>query len=199
MALTTVATVKAWGEPTLDSRNDDVLSDCIDAAEALIERVTGRVLNQASFTRYFSGGEAVGRGRDTIYLQQGHRPVIHSGGDLVTVTEDGSALTVAVGYSATANVILSGVNEDKQCALRRNYSVWSNAAYDNITVTYKAGWTTSTVPNDVKQLIAEVAWLIFRSPGWLGKASTSKAGTAVSFEKDLTPQSAAVISQLRGL
>lgn len=199
MSLVTIGDVKAWGEPGLDSLNDTALTRCIDAAEDWLERVTGRVVTQTEFTRYFSGRDAVGACRDTIYLNAGHRPVIHSGSDLVVVTEDGVAVTVAIGYSATADAILVGVNEDRQCAIRRNYAPWSGTTYDNVKVVYKAGWTTSTLPDDVEQLLIEVAWLMFRSPKWVGQASISRAGGSASFEKELTPQSAVCLATLRGL
>ncbi len=123
-----------------------------------------------------------------------YRPVIHTGSDLVTVTESGTALTVNAGYDGSSDVIILGANEPRRCELVRPHSTWLRD-YGNVTVVMKHGY--ATVPADIVQLATEVAVLFFNAGLQVGKASKSVRGGSLTFAKELTPQSQAVLDQMQ--
>lgn len=195
MALTTVAKVKAWAEPSLDTTRDSEITRIIAAVAAWLPRATGRIIEQATLTRYFDGGEdAQGHKRDTIYLPSGHRPVAHSGSDLVTVTEDGVSLTVAVGYSTSADVIVTNADIDLPCSLVRNGTAWSDSVPQNIKVVYKAGF--ATIGAEIEQLANELAYREFKQPGYLARASASRAEHSVAWDDEFTAESRLLLQRL---
>jgi len=189
MPLTTAAKVKAWADPDLAAAFDAELALAVGRADKWIPSILRRNIEDEEFTRYFDGSDAAAN-RTVIHLNPNHRPVIHTGGTLVVVTEDGVALTAAVGYSTTADFYVVNANEPRRCELRRE-GVWS-AGTQNIKVVYTAGYTT--VPADIEQLANEVAWLFFKTPKWLGKSARAKAGESVSWKDELTPQSQSVVA-----
>src|SRR5262245_32288712 len=102
MALTTLAKVRSWvGKDTADTAQDAEITRCIGAVEALLPRITNRIYAQTPYTRYFDGS----RNNRSVFLPVNHRPVIHTGGTLVAVTESGATLAVAEGFSLTADVL----------------------------------------------------------------------------------------------
>ena len=196
MSLTTIAAVKAWADSGMGSGSDTELTAALARVDDWLPRVTGRPIEQASFTRYFDGYGL----RGVLYLPSGHYPVKHDPvNDEVAVEEDGSALTVALGHDTSTDCWIVGADAtasiERSAHLRRNGS-WSGG-YQNIKVTYKAGWPT--VPAGIAWLANELVWLEFKSPGWLGKATTSREGESVTWSKDLTPQSARTLGGLFAL
>lgn len=190
------AALKSWAAPNMDGQRDEELARICQAAQSWLESRTRRVFEQTAFTRYFDGKDGSGFARRDIFLDPGHRPVVHSGATLVTVTEDGTALTVATGYSTSAGVILVNANVDAPCILRRNDCDWSGGI-QNIAVTYTAGPASTGEAAIVgTQLMLEIAWLMFSSALWVGKTSVSKAGESVSWEKQLSPLSLEMIRSL---
>lgn len=167
-------------------------SKWIEAAVGFeIEKVTGRVL-------YLDGERASGRYGDTLELPHGHRMVTVS-----AITEDGAALTLATGYSTSANVIVAGnASERTWVRLRRRDQSWSQGV-QNVSVTYTFGFDgadsgTPTVPAWIQQLANEVALLMFLSPNWIGKASMAADGVSMTWEKNLTPAGRGALDVLRG-
>jgi hypothetical protein len=123
-----------------------------------------------------------------------YRPVIHSGTDLVVVTESGTVLTINAGYDGTSDVILIGANEPQRCEMVRPYSTWLRG-YGNVKVVMAHGH--ATVPADVVQLATEVATLIFNAGLQVGKSSKSVRGGSMTFAKDLTPQSQTLLDEMK--
>lgn len=202
-ALTTVGNIAAWAKQDIATEYQDALTTCINAAGSMLEQLTGRTLMRATKTAYFDGKYALGAS-DEIWLDPGHRPVLHTGSDLVTVTVNGSSLTVSSTYSTTAGVILIGANEDAPCRLIRSAGPWSTGLR-NIAVTYKCGWQTDPalvgtdsqpLPKMVEQLANEFAWLLFSEANWLGKANVSHAGAAVTIANELSLASKGILESL---
>lgn len=195
MALTDLDIVKQWANPSMDSARDDELDRCCDAASDWVKRVANWEIEQASYTLYLNGVDAIGSGCNVLLVPAKYRPVIHSGATLVTVTEDGSALSVAASYDTTKDVMLLGANFDTRLELAKPSSPWSRG-YANVAVSFDAGYASGSVPEDVVQLATEVALLMFRSPNFAGKSSKTGRGGSVSFEKALTPWSLATLERL---
>ena len=182
--------LKNWASPHLQNTRDPVLDELIQAASGWLEESTGRIYDATAYTRYFSGGEAVGHTRERIYLPTGHRPVALTA---MTVTEDGVSLDVAKGYDASADVILSGADVDEQAYLIRDGG-WSNSYPQNVTVVYTAGH--ATIPSNVKQLVNEIAWSMFKQPNSAGKASVSRSRGSTSVASALSPWAQQLLASL---
>jgi len=198
VALTDAATIKSWANPALDSSRDTELTRCAGIASEWVKAAARRVIEETVFTRYFSGFDAFGSPQfEMLLLEASHRPLIYpgTGGGAFSVKEDGITLTHAQGYNANVDVIVENANTDHRAALTRRGG-WSRDI-SNIEVIYTAGYATASVPSRVKHLATEVAWLIFQSPGWLGKATIGTGAGSVTFEKELTPQSREVLDELR--
>ena len=185
----------------MDGTRDALLAQFVTAAGDWIAQTGGVALDRATYTRVFDGCRALGPKRDYFDLDSRHRPVIHAGGDLVAVTEDGVSLTVATGYSVTAAVVLIGANDfNAPARLYRRNQAWSDAEPQNVTVTYKAGYDGSdlaNIPGRIQALAEEVAWLLFQSQSWVGKGTEAAAGRSVSWEKQLSPLSLQILAELR--
>lgn len=197
MALVTVADLASWTDQEIASARQAEASRCCAAAQAWLAGVTGRPIEVgAAQVHYFDGRNAGGRYRDELWLPSELRPVIHTGGDLVTVTEDGAAVTVAIGYSTSAGAILKHANLDRRACLVRRDQSWASGI-QNIAVTCKAGWSTATLPSHVFELILELALLFFREPQWLGSSSKAKAGSAVTIMRALSPGALGAFESLK--
>ena len=191
MALTDVANIESWIKRDIEADREAELTRCCSAATKILEQITGRTLERVTKTQNFDGYLALGIG-DEIYLHPGHRPVLHTGSDLITCTVSGLGISVVTGYSTTAGIVAIGANEDRPVMLKRLWGpfIWG---IQNIAVSYKCGWQTNgttdsqPVPDDVVQLANEVAWLMFQSPDWLGKQNVSNAGAAISIANALSP------------
>lgn len=203
MPLTTVDRVLSWvkKDNTFDPSRQSELERCIASASRVLARITGRQLERVTRSFSLDGNDMSGCG-DVLRLPRGDRPVIHTTTpNLVTVTEDGVALTVATGYSVSAGVILRGANADSPCELIRNGCAWS-PGFQNILVGYKCGWALDVtddpqpVPEDVIQLANCMAWMMLVEPSWIGKQNVSAAGAAVSISSDLPAYEAEVLMRL---
>lgn len=180
------AVVKSWNEAEgISGPREAELARCIQAAGDLIQETTSRVIEQQALTLRFDGWRADGLYRNELWLPKGHRPVAHLDPDFVTVVENGATLSVGEGIESNADVLIVNANVDSPCRLVKPYAPWF-WGYQNILVTYKAGWPTAQIPTWVQQLVAEVALLMFRDPKWLGQASQSRAGAAVTWMTDLS-------------
>lgn len=190
--LTTLAILKSWADPNIDSARDDELNECIDRASAWIQQQACWDIGlTAARTLYFDGDEIRG---PILFLPSRYRYVLSS--TMPTVTEDGSALTVAQGYSTTADVIAIGLDERHAQVRFKRYGSWSSGI-QNIVVTFLSGYAAGSAPDDIIALANEVAWLYFKAPQWIGRSTMTKAGHNVTFEKQLTPMAQATLAQLR--
>ena len=201
--LTSPVDVAAWAKQTVKDEYQAALQSAIDAAGSMLETLTNRVLIRATKTVYFDGKRALGNS-DELWLDPGHRPVLHTGSDLVTVSVNGSSLTVAASYSTTAGVMLVGANEDSPCRLIRQFGPWTTGIR-NIVVSYKCGFQTDPaltatdtfpVPSNIKQLANEMSWLVFNSASLLGKQNVSHAVAAVTLSNELSPYGKAVLEAI---
>lgn len=202
MALTNVANIESWVKRDIDPDREAELTACCSKATKILEQISDRILERQTVTRYFDGYMALGYA-DEIWLHPGHRPVLHTGSDLITVSVSGSSVSVGVGYSTTYGIIAIGANEDTQCLLKRNLApyVWG---IQNVSVTYKCGYQTDLskttdsqlVTDEIVHLANEVAWLLFNESDWLGKDNVSHAGAAVSLNNNLSPLARATLDSL---
>lgn len=211
--LATRAVLEAWAEGKLDGATDAVLERCLLAATVYFEQQTSRVFAKpgSAYSTVLNGNDADGKLGEILLLPRGHRPVIHSTPDFVTVTENGVSLTVAIGYSTTADVIVEHANEDKRARLIRRPTVRPMLAYDqfveklgywapgiqNITASYYAGYASGSIPEDVEQAVCEIALLLYRNPNLVGVASKGRAGHSAALTKELPPTVVAVIAARR--
>lgn len=192
MALTTFAKVKAWANPAVGSGRDTEITRCITAGDAWIKRTANWDIEKVDgIVETLNGDDAMG---DVLLMPIRYRPVLRDDSNAVTITEDGTTLTTAASYpdDSSADVYLVGANKQARCELHKG-SPWSRGPA-NVQVTFNAG--EAVVPLDIEQLANEVALLFLRTPDWLGKSARSSRGGSVSFEKDLTPQSAELIRHL---
>lgn len=199
MPLTDILIVKSWINPGMDDSRDEELERLIDTAGAWVKRVADWEADEAAYTLSLDGNDAIGPQRNILLLPSKYRPVTHAATP-VTVTEDGSALVVGTGYDTGDDVTLVGADDgNARLELVKQTTPWSSG-YQNILVGFTAGYADADeTPFDLKQLVTEVAALMFRTPGWLGKATKSTRGGTLTFEKDLTPQSAQLLTRLKGI
>lgn len=207
MALAAYTDIEAWIGKTFDSSRQAEVTNCIAFAQSWIANNAGlRSLEKESavVTEYIDGDKLTDS--DAVWLPMSCRPAWHTGSDLVTVVENGTSLTVAIGYTTTAGVSLSGVNTFDRVRLARigGWS-WSTGVPNNIAVAMKCGFDTTTTastnpcPVAVKRLVMDVAWNMLNSTQRTAKASQSKAGSSVSFKDDLSQLSQDTLDWLRGI
>ena len=207
--LVDVVYVRNWARGKLQGALDPGLSETILAAGAWFERAVGRSFLKRTYTTLLDGSRSSGTVGAVLYLPREHTPVIHSGAELVTVTENGQARTVALGYSTTADVIVVGANERKRCKLLRSprsypslvgeafeaaVGYWA-PGYQNIAVTYKAGYSEAEIPDDVKLAVAEITTKMYMEPVKVSKSSSARGGAAVSFLDELSAQTRETIAR----
>lgn len=204
--------LRSWGRSGLDTVEDAALQLCLDAALQDVERQTGRGVALTQRTVYLNGDDADGRTGEILRLPGGYRPLRYDGATYtVTVVENGTALTVARGWDTTAQVILVGVDEDVVPKLLRNpqqgpvlvgdsyesgWRRWASGV-QNIAVTYKAGWDTAAVPDQIGELVFELALLNWRSASHTGASAKSKGGNAVSLTGDLSAKALRTLASLK--
>lgn len=188
--LTTLALLKAWADPSIDASRDTELEACIDRASVWVEEQSAWDIGaRANRSETFDGDDIQ---TTTLFLPSRYRYVTN----IDSVTENGTALTVAEGYDTSADVIATGLDlRHGQARLQRRGS-WS-AGIQNIVVQFDYGYATASVPKDIVQLANEVAWLMFKSPHWIGRSTVSKAGHSATLEQSLTPLSMMTLERLR--
>jgi hypothetical protein len=203
--LVTAAAVRTWGDKsnTSVSTQDAEIDRCVLVAQDWIGAQAARVLEEASFSEFLHGDEALGRYNEILYLPPGrNRMVKHTDPDLVVVKEDGTALTLATGYSTTADALLVGSGRDERAYLIRGNSEilqgWAKGRR-NIELSWKCGWTSSNVPSRVAQLVMEVSWHFFNSGKTAGVSSVTRDNEVASIDKNLTLLSRQTLDELRVL
>jgi hypothetical protein len=204
MALAGPSDIGSWIGKDIDPSKQAELTATIAFAQAWIAQDAGlRSLEKESsaVTTYLDGSDA-GGGSTALWLPADLRPVWHSGSDLMVVAAEGTTLTLSVGYSITADVVLSNVNTSRRVCLHKRGG-WLTSGPQNVAVTCKVGWHLDTgvlvATPEIRRLIMEVAWLMFNSHAWVGKQSISKGGSSISIENDLSPGSRSTLDSLRGV
>jgi hypothetical protein len=202
MPLTTVDRVSSWAKKDVDASRQDELARCIAAASDVLAGITGRSIERVTRSIFLDGCEATGKASEILYLPMGDRPVIHSGTDLVTVSENGISLAVVTGYTTSDAVIVRNANVDRRCELVRRSGWYWDDGLQNVAVTYKCGWVIDSpldpaqAPAKVIQLVNCLSWMIFQEPSWLGKLNVSQQGSAVTLTNDLPSYEASILASL---
>jgi len=195
MPLTDPDLVKQWANPKMDSSRDDELDLACVAATAWVKRAALWEVEETAYTLNLDGCDAIGPSNNVLLVPPRYRPVTHSTTP-VTITEDGAALSVTAAYDATKDVYLVGADRNARLELIKPASPWISG-YANIQVAFTAGYAAADVPQDIVQLASEVALLMFRAGNFTGKASKTGRGGTISYEKDLSPASAATLERMR--
>lgn len=197
-ALLTNAEILPWAVGTNTEGIDTAVVDqCAEAAQETVETLTGRRLSQASVTEVLdgSGPRVVGKQKEILLLDLGLAPFTQ----LTSVKENGVTLTLsdaAAGYDRTKQVVYSLA----QGRLWRNRSQgpagltriesepeygWA-PGYQNLEVAFQHGYVDAdALPVNLKLLISELAWLLYKTPGWVGLNTKGKRDTSFSLVKKL--------------
>jgi hypothetical protein len=207
MALAAYTDIETWIGKVFDSARQAEVTNCIAFAQSWIANQAGlRSLEKESAEVTIRADGASLWNPEEFWMPSSCRPSWHTGSDVYTVTENGSTLSVVNGYSSTASVVLSGANSlDRARLFRPGGWAYSPSLPNNISVACKCGFdssmtaSTNPLPADVKRLVMEVAWAMLNGAQRTGKSSTSKAGTSVSINDDLSPAAVSTLDWLRGI
>ena len=200
--ITDIGTVLAWA-PDQSAADDAVIDRCISAASQAIEESTRRRIIQpsADITEIRDGsGRAIG-GRMGEVLMLQYAPVV----SVTTVTENGTVLTVAEGYSTTADAILDrssgrlirqqGTAVQVVSPLGIAPTGWC-AGVQNITIAYLPGYGT-LAPTDIEEVCCELAWLYYRESRRQGKVAVSRTGGSTSLVHQLSKHAQDILNAYR--
>lgn len=200
MALVTSAEVTAWvagdgvSVPAVDA---GTMTACIAAAGEYINDYSSRVWESTAFTRYLNGDDAYGKNRDRLRLDRSHFPVTYPT-DAVTVSENGSALTVGQGYSVSVGVIIENAGLEVPAVLVRQSALYGSGwipGRQNILVTYKAGF--ATVPETIKCAARELTWLLYQEGRKVGIDNVTQGGSGRSLIHQLSALSLDILNGKR--
>lgn len=206
-----VADFDAWRGRATAQEKQGAVEAAIAVATSWVERAAGRrsLAKTGALTITLDGERAEGRRRTDLWLPPDFRPVWHLTPDLVTVSENGSALTIAAGYSSSADVLIRNANEDRPVMLYRLGGWYPDR--QNVVATLKVGWDATPpdvdgnppavlpLPASIRQLVLEATLLTFNSADWMGHHNVSRAGAAVTLENELSPMAGQTLEDLRGM
>ena len=205
--LVSQADIEAWVGTAIDAGRTVAIAQAITSAQSWIARQVGirSLEKEANAVTVFLDSANADNETD-LWFPPEVRPFWHSGTDLVTVSESGVSLTVASGYSASADILIRGANSLNVGMLYRPAWAPEGKGYGrlNVAVSCKVGFgavgaANLAVPEDVRLLIMEVAWLFFTLPSSIGRSSVSKAGTSQAFDGELSPQALSTMEMLKGV
>lgn len=182
-------------EAQKSSEKDDVLYAYILAAEELVRGQCSQNFDQRSYTAEYHSG----RGKPYLWARQ----VPVAADPLPVVTENGVALTVAAGYSASAQVSFNPVDG---CFTRQPYSLvtatytpgplgeWP-AGNNNVVLAYTGGYAAAAMPADLKLLIKFVAAYSWRQSDRKEQTVRRRSGQSGStdFWEEIPPFYAAIM------
>lgn len=171
--------------------DDERFADCILAAtEEIYRMIYPRILIAgATDTVEIHEGDRATSDGSSLWLKS--YPLI----SVTSVLENGIALVVGTGYDGTGALDVlkyaeegmllrkSGPTPGASDPLRRTYSStgWAPGR-QNVTVTYKGGFTAATVPIDIANACVELAILIYEQSDRMGKSDVNRnVGGSVSF------------------
>lgn len=205
--LTTTALVKGYGritDPDLTTVNA-LLDRLVSTASEMIRSWTSRQIVRKVYTAEAYDGAEATRGSTRLYLRE--YPV----NSVTTILENGTALSVATGYSTTADTILIPtegilVRQGGGVAPNAYRSGRWNAGLQNVIVTYNAGYDYPRVgtppaylgtdlPFDIEQAATELTVLMFNEGKRIGEGGRNFAGWSVNYVRELNPHIADVIQR----
>ncbi len=193
-----------WAAPGVGEGVDSSLLDdhIIPAAVTLVQDLTGRDFSvSASQATVMDGDDnrrVCGRYRHILLLPRARQPLT----GINMIMEDGTTLTKASGFDTTVDVITDfprfrlirqNVTNRVGTTISRSWA----PGVQNISFNLTGGPVDSdAVPKATRLLLMEVAWLLFKNPVDLTKASKSKPGSGATLQKALTPLSLRVFNGL---
>lgn len=195
LPLVDIGAMKDAGYTGFDNYDDPRFGDCILAATEEINReIAPRLLiiPAADYVEYHDGDRAMGPGCDEILTR--NWPIT----SLTSVTENGSTLVTGTGYDgAGAFDVLRYDTSGRLYRTKGRTPVplnpyaqtrltgWAGGR-QNITVTYKAGYTAANLPKDIADACIELAILLYEQADRMGKQDVSRnVGGSVSFVEGL--------------
>ena len=182
-----IGRLKRAALPEMDSNRDDVLELAImSATHDILTMISPRqIIDPGSgleWVELYDGDRCAGRVYEELYLRS--FPAI----EVVSVVENGVALTVGTGYSTSLDVL---VEKDRGVLRRRGgmsplpaYSLagayWSPGR-QNIAVTYRGGFDPADVPGDLQSLCVFLATKHFQDPLKVDKETVSRPSGSTSY------------------
>lgn len=200
-----VEDLKGWARGKLSEADEDQLERLLNVAAEWVQDRTGtKWVQEAGITINVDGTDADGRHGEIIRIPATYRPVTA----VTAVTEDGTALTVASGYSTSADVIVKNLSMwDRQCELIRRtsadlqladalqtYARWRGGV-QNIGITFTHGYGTSW-PDRILQAVYHMAWIFHQDPGKIGKQSTGRGGHSATYSGKIPDHVEALLDKL---
>lgn len=195
-AMVSLSDVLAWG-PQTEGIDEEVMSRCIDAASELIEQMCSVRFVETDYTAYHSGSKATGPWGETLWLADPNNGMTTPHVTALTCTEAGVEIPEYLIPNETtlpdSDCVLVGVdrgtlhraNISSNCAA---YKAWA-AGYSNIYLSYTAGWSLDTMPDDIKHAAIELSRLIYREGFRVGVNSMSGVGASASYRTQLSGSS----------
>lgn len=201
--------VKEWA-PAQSDDQDDVLQALAEATSSYIARRTKRrVAPTAAQVETHDGDSRRVRGRRREILYLDWKPILDP--SALTVSENGTLLVVAQGYSTTADVI---VKPDEGILVRRptfqssgpvpsrNRTIGWAEGIQNLVVTYRGGYDSTlaaaeanSIPADLVYVGREIVQTFFRESRRGGRTTINRAGQSANFDRDLTPLAKGILDQ----
>ncbi len=201
--------------PKIDLSKQAVIDELALAASEYIEEDVGYLIRSPStaVTRIYDGdGEQVGGGSgELLYLGDRIQDLA-----TLTVKENAKTLTVATGYTTTADVVARNVDGVLGQLLRRTVPVTGGGAVlvsqrrgvvggwypgiQNVEVTFLPGWkgdAADPVPRDFKRACVMLAWYWFERRNWVGIRSRSSAAGTTGFRDDIPEDVKAILDRRR--
>lgn len=172
----------------LGAGQQTLLDAAIVWASELVIELTGRLWIKAVVTERHDGDNGLGRYGHIHYLNQW--PVDTAAA--ITVTESGTARTVATTYTTTADVMVYGSTGKivRIAGSAANTSGWT-PGQKNIVVAFTGGDAVDIdgVPYLIRQATAELAVLAYREGGRVGMGSMSRKSSG-SYVRKLSDEAA---------
>ena len=144
------------------SEDDLALYQSVVAASKWFESQTGRTITATDYVELQDGSG----GRTII-------PSNYPVASVAAVSIDGTAATLSTGYGVSGYFLAGNVIK-----LRDSFV---SEGVGNVTVTYRAGYELTAIPSEVRQVVTEVAALMYRERDRVGVQSKTLGGEPVTF------------------
>lgn len=209
--IATLDQLKVYRPPlAATSANDEGLTACLAAATGLIQGRTRRILQRAQITEWFNGADAHGKNGEVLHLSKAYAPIDLTAS--ITVTEDGTTLTVASTYDASADAIVDPgptnmipglvrlIRQNVAPVAAVGYSGvlllprWSSG-YRNISVQWTGGYADGSLPAPLVQACCDIAWRLWQEGGQTSTASRSGGSTSRSVVREFPKWIESILDQ----
>ena len=151
MAIFTLEEAKVFLEITTDT-SDALLNEIVDGVNALLESYCGRIFDSTTYVEYYDGNEA-----DSIVLDKW--PVT----SITSIYDDSNREFTSV--SLIDPTYYTFYPESGKVSLL--VSTWGGEVFQlgfrNVKITYIAGYTSVTMPKDLKLIAADIVSKKFKS------------------------------------